>query len=551
MSREILIKRKRSLSFIWVIPVIAFIIALSLVYSTYFDKGPEITLILSSADGIEAGKTLIKTKSVEMGKIISVNLSDDLKNVVAVAQMKKNTGQYVNDSTIFWIEKPRIDRRGVTGLNTFLSGYYIEMTPGSNLGRKKSDKFVVLDEPPISLSNEGLYLTLESESRKKISHGDSVTYMGMEAGSVVSSEFDFAAKKLLYRVVIRPPYDKIIAKSTKFWISSGIEASMGTDGFRINTDSLESIIRGGISFETGPGYDAEDAVHRLDSGYRFTLYDNHDEIYNTFDPNKTIDFIIQFDMPQRSLTVGSPVFYNGVQVGVVKKVPYFKSGFELFYEQTEKSSVMISIQMERFDTTRLRSVDDLRDDIIELIRHRHLTAGVEIQNLLTQRGLVNLFLDERDESAPEEIIPRIFDGYTVIPTKESNISAIQKDLALFANKLSKLNFDEVLVNINELLINSKNTSKNLAEISGNLNQIMEKLSKNDISGELITTLRSLKQTLESYNNDSAMYGEIHRSLKKLNDTLSAMKPVVRKVDEKSNSLLFEYRKKDPTPRAGK
>lgn len=550
MSKSIKIRKEKFYSFVWIIPIVAVCIAFSLVYSTHFNKGPKISLILNSADGLEAGKTAIKTKSVEVGKIVSISLTDDLKHVIAEAQMNKDVAHLLNNESKFWIEKPRVDRKGVSGLSTILSGYYIEMLP-SKIG-KPEKTFVVLDEPPADLdSSNGLYVSLISTSNKKITAGDIIRFKGMTAGSVVTADYDFRNHYLVYNVVIKPPFDKIVTNSSRFWISSGISATMGAEGFHIDTDSFESIISGGISFDT-PDVDVYSSS-KPGTGHRFTLYDNFEEISNRYDDDKTIDFVILLNKPPKGLVYGSPVYFSGVQVGIVKKVPYFKQGFELFYDEVSKSAVMISIQMQRFEHNNNRSVEELRSDIVNLIQNKNLTASVETLNLLTQRNMISLYeeIPANGGVATSRNDIEYFDGYVVIPSQEIDFSGLQQDIATFAHNLSELKINEMVDNVNALIKSSTQTSDNLAEISKNINLIVEKLQRDDISGELLDTLNSLRQTLNSYGEDSPLYSELHKSLKNLNDTVSSLKPVMRKVDEKSNSLVFSYDKQDPQPKAAK
>ncbi len=550
MSKSIKIRKEKFYSFVWIIPIVAVCIAFSLVYSTHFNKGPKISLILNSADGLEAGKTAIKTKSVEVGKIVSISLTDDLKHVIAEAQMNKDVAHLLNNESKFWIEKPRVDRKGVSGLSTILSGYYIEMLP-SKIG-KPEKTFVVLDEPPADLdSSNGLYVSLISTSNKKITAGDIIRFKGMTAGSVVTADYDFRNHYLVYNVVIKPPFDKIVTNSSRFWISSGISATMGAEGFHIDTDSLESIISGGISFDT-PDVDVYSSS-KPGTGHRFTLYDNFEEISNRYDDDKTIDFVILLNKPPKGLVYGSPVYFSGVQVGIVKKVPYFKQGFELFYDEVSKSAVMISIQMQRFEHNNNRSVEELRSDIVNLIQNKNLTASVETLNLLTQRNMISLYeeIPANGGAVTSRNDIEYFDGYVVIPSQEIDFSGLQQDIATFAHNLSELKINEMVDNVNALIKSSTQTSDNLAEISKNINLIVEKLQRDDISGELLDTLNSLRQTLNSYGADSPLYSELHKSLKNLNDTVSSLKPVMRKVDEKSNSLVFSYDKQDPQPKAAK
>ena len=208
MDKILTVKKEKLYSFIWTVPIVALIIAGTLIYRSHFNKGPEITLILSKADGIEAGKTAIKALSVNVGKIESISLSPDRKNVVAIARMNPGTDDLIRDDSRFWIQKVRIDRQGVSGLDTLLSGYYIELSPGNS--PKPARMFTVLDDPPLATDDRGLYLTLHSESLKKVSPGSILKFKGIEAGHVLDANYDFDKQIMTYRVFVPEPYSRLI-----------------------------------------------------------------------------------------------------------------------------------------------------------------------------------------------------------------------------------------------------------------------------------------------------------------------------------------------------
>ena len=104
------------LSPVWIVPLVAILIGLWLVYDNYAQRGPLITLEMPSAEGIEAGKTLIKTRNVEVGRVESVRLSDDLSHTVITARMSHDAERMLNEGSNFWVVKPRIGREGISGL---------------------------------------------------------------------------------------------------------------------------------------------------------------------------------------------------------------------------------------------------------------------------------------------------------------------------------------------------------------------------------------------------------------------------------------------------
>ena len=135
LANKAIIRRLRHVSPIWLVPIVAAFIGLWLIYVTLSNQGPLITLTMVNAEGIVAGKTMIKARSVEVGTVQTVRLSEDLTHVVVTARMAVDTDALLRDDSQLWVVKPRIERQGISGLGTLLSGSYIELLPG------KSEKY--------------------------------------------------------------------------------------------------------------------------------------------------------------------------------------------------------------------------------------------------------------------------------------------------------------------------------------------------------------------------------------------------------------------------
>src|SRR5574344_941994 len=509
MSLNIIIKKEKLYSLVWFVPVIALCLAISLIYSSNFNKGPVITLILNKADGLEEGKTSIKALSVEVGKVKEISLSSDLKYVKAKVQMNLDTDNLLKDDTIFWIQKPRIDRQGVSGLSTIFSGYYIELKPGTSDTQR--DCFDVLEDPPIYMDKDGLFITLQSNSSKMVSEGDSVTFKGMNVGSVISKNYDFDSEKMFYKIYINNPFTKLITKETKFWVSSGIDINVGADGVNVETDSIESILKGGISFDNFNEIDK--SRKKIKNGQIFNLYKSKNDIAINY--SKTIDYIVFLQKPSRIL----------------------------FKDSIKNSAVLISIQSERFDKNEERSLDELNNDIKNLIKRNGLTANIETLNIITGRNYINLTENDGNSKGDILITKREFDGYTVIPSIEKDISTMQQDITSFVDKLGTLPLNDLIANINNLMKSSQKTSVEVAQLVDNINVIISKLDQNNVSEEMIKTLKELQKTISSYSSDSELYNNLNHSLNNLN----SIEPVAQKLDSKTNSLVFSYEKEDPIP----
>lgn len=120
----------KQISSIWLVPVIALGIGIWMIAQYMMSKGPEVTLFLKTAEGIEVGKTEVKALNVRVGVITDVSLNDDYSAIIATAQIDKDAARMLKEDTLFWVVKPRIGKEGVSGLETLLSGAYVQLQPG-------------------------------------------------------------------------------------------------------------------------------------------------------------------------------------------------------------------------------------------------------------------------------------------------------------------------------------------------------------------------------------------------------------------------------------
>src|SRR5512136_2138811 len=140
-------KRRYSLQLVWLIPIVAAIIGGTLAVKSYLQKGPTVTITFKTGEGLEAGKTKIKYKDVEIGTVTSITIAKDLRNVVVTAEMKRETKPYLVEDTKFWVVKPRISGGTVTGLGTLMGGSYIGLDVGKS--KKLQQTFQGLEMPPV------------------------------------------------------------------------------------------------------------------------------------------------------------------------------------------------------------------------------------------------------------------------------------------------------------------------------------------------------------------------------------------------------------------
>ena len=352
-------------SIVWLIPLIAVLVGAFVAYRAISDRGPQITISFKTASGLEAGKTKIKYKDVEIGVVESVELSHDLTSVICRARMVKGAEEYLREKSQFWVVEPRIAGGQVTGLTTLLSGAYIGADPVRE--GKHSRRFVGLEEPPVITAEvPGRFFELRSTGAGAVSVGSPVFFRRIEVGRVVSSQLDPSDDFVTTRIFVKAPFDQRVHDGTRFWNASGIDASLSASGVKINTESLISILIGGIAFDT-PEHEthvmaAENSV--------FPLYESR-AASEARHYSKSVAYLLYFDDSVRGLTVGAPVEFRGIQVGQVTDVTLeFDPTLERF-----RIPVTIEIQPERFTT--IEDEDDAPRGVRQSGGFRHAGAAQE------------------------------------------------------------------------------------------------------------------------------------------------------------------------------
>ncbi|HET8700747.1 MAG TPA: MlaD family protein, partial [Nitrococcus sp.] len=310
-------RRQSRISTIWIVPAVAVLIGAWMLYHGFISRGPLITLEIKNAEGIEAGKTPIKTRNVEVGHVEAVRLSEDFSHAIIEARLRAGAERMLNSATQFWVVKPRIGREGISGLNTVLSGAYIQLLPG-RAGTPQRD-FQVLDQPPVAPPDaKGLRLKLISGLSNALSTGDPITYEGLTVGRVEATRFDPKAREVTHQVFIQSPYNSLVTSNTRFWKASGVNIDVNSGGLKVDFESLESMLGGGITFgvpqDLPPG-------HAVTSGTVFKLYpDKASAREGSFD--RFIEYVLLVKDTVRGLNPGAPVEYRGIRIGTVVSVPW-------------------------------------------------------------------------------------------------------------------------------------------------------------------------------------------------------------------------------------
>ncbi len=239
-------KNNTLLSAVWLVPLIALIAGGWLWIKEIRNRGPVVTLLMDSAEGIEVNNTVIKVLSIDVGRVTRIKLRDDQKGVEVTAQLNADVSGLIRSDTQFWVVKPRIDQSGVTGLGTLLSGSYIAFTPGKSDEAK--DVFQVQDIPPVTaIGQSGLRLNLIGKNDRILNVNSPVLYENFMVGQIESAHFDPSDQSVHYTIFIQSPNDKLIHSASRFWLESGINIETTGSGIKLNSAPLPALLSGAIS----------------------------------------------------------------------------------------------------------------------------------------------------------------------------------------------------------------------------------------------------------------------------------------------------------------
>lgn len=306
---QLILKKHKGISPIWILPFIALLIGGWLVYKTYTDDAIAITIEFETGDGIEIDKTEIVYKGITVGLVADMVPKEDLTGVIVTADMERTAATVLNAQTKFWLVQPRISLRGVSGIGTLLSGNYISIQP--SFSGRSTRKFVALiDPPPISDESPGLHLTFTSDELDSISEGSEILFRKIPIGMVQSYNLREDEKGVEIKVHIEKEYEHLIKKGTRFWNASGISVKGNLSGIKVRTESLSSVLLGGIAF-TNPENAGEELAEDGD------VY----ELYSDFDTAEVgISGTIHFANAEGLSEEVTKIVYQGVQVGLVREI---------------------------------------------------------------------------------------------------------------------------------------------------------------------------------------------------------------------------------------
>lgn len=541
-SGEAKVQKVKNWSPVWIFPIVTALIGAWVLFYHYSHQGPEVTLITTNAEGIEGGKTTIKSRSVDVGIVESATLTDDLTHVEIKARLNSGMEKLLHKDSVFWVVKPQVGREGISGLGTLLSGAYIELQPG-NKGNKL-ENYQLLDSPPLAPPDaKGIRVILDSKKAVQLSPGDPVLFRGYRVGSVETSTFDAQKRTISYQLFINAPNDRLVTSNVRFWKDSGIAVDLTSAGMRVEMGSLSTLFGGGVSFDVPEGLEQGEPVGQQSA---FNLYDDQKSIQDSLYTDH-IDYLMFFKDSIRGLQPGAPLEFRGIRLGTVSKVPFFSPNMRQVFNNDYRIPVLVRIEPERLKA-QLGEDTDVGAHLEQLLK-RGLRASLKTGNLVT--GALYVDLDFYPKEPPISGV-REFNGYQIIPTVSGGLAQIQQRLMEALDKINNLPLNPMIEQATNTLSESQRTMKHLQTTLDNMNKITSSQSMQDLPADMQNTLRELNRSMQGFQPGSAAYNKMVADMQRLDQVLRELQPVLKTLNDKSNALVFEAKdKKDPEPKRAK
>jgi len=514
-------KRRLSIQLVWLVPIIAALIGGTLAVKAILERGPTITITFRTGIGLEAGKTKIKYKEVDIGEVKKVAISEDRSHVIVTARMGRESKGLLVEDTRFWVVRPRLQGGYVSGLGTLLGGAYIGVDVGQST--KSSETFTGLEEPPpVTKDVPGTNYFLHAADLGSLNITSPIFFRRLQVGQVVSYDLDRDGRGVTFTIFINSPYDRYVRENTYFWHASGINLTLSTSGLKLNTESIVSILLGGVAFQTPEdGGEAPVAV----SGAAFTLFADREDAKKNAESART--FLLLFREPVRGLSPGSPVELRGVPVGEVGAV-------KLKYdEQLKDFSIAVEI---RLFPQRLRGADasgprtptDARPFIDELVE-RGLRARIGSGNLLTGQRNVSLELFPHAPKAKVDwsrMPPRL-------PTARAGGEELQESLARIARKIEKMPLEEIAAEVRQ-------TVRSLDQSLRSADRLIKRIDAEivpEAQALLVEARNTLNEAREVLSSDTPLQQDLRETLRELSRAARSVRILVDYLERNPESLI--------------
>jgi paraquat-inducible protein B len=523
-------KKRHSVQLVWLIPIIAALVGGVLAVKTYLQKGPIITIAFKTGEGLEAGKTKIKFRDVEVGVVKEITIAKELNHVIATAELKKGVTPYLVEDTRFWVVRPQIAGGSVTGLGTLMSGAYINFDIGKSIQPQRD--FKGLDtQPAITTDLPGTRFMLHAADLGSLDIGSPLYFRRIQVGQVVSYELDKGGTGVTFSVFVNAPYDSYVKANSRFWNASGVDLAIDAGGIKLDTQSLVSILVGGIAFQT---LDQEGDAPPTGPNTAFTLFANREEAMKNRDTISQ-SYVLVFKESVRGLMAGAAVDFRGLTIGEV-------SGIRVEYDnQSKQIDMLVDI---RLFPERLRSRSSGRiprakesHEMLDAMVASGLRAQLKSGNMLTGQLFVAL---DYFPNAPKEKVawnanpPRF-------PTTPGSLMELQAALDKIFHKIDQLPLGEVVGEVRQAVQSLDTTLKSTDTMIRKVDAELVPEVKAALE-DARTTLGSARQTLSA---DAPLQNDLREALRELAKAAQSLRVLTDYLERHPEALIRGKQEEKP------
>lgn len=524
------------ISIVWVVPVLALLVSLGVAYQNYANQGVAIEISFENAAGMAAGETLIKYRDVTVGSVEKVEFADGLSDVLVHARIDQKIAPYLDDDALFWVVRPDVSLRGISGLDTVLSGVYIEGNWDKEPDVAQTN-FVGLETPPLTRADQpGTIITLRAPDGSALAKGAPLLHKGIQVGYLETPDLAFNGKDVIVSAFIEAPYDEQVTSNTRFWDTSGFSIKFGTGGVSLDVNSIASLIEGGIAFDT------------MVSGGRpvvgdqvFDLFPDEDTARSSLfaRPNQAVlNVSVLFEQSVSGLSVGSEVRFNGIRIGEVTDLS--ASVQDVRGVPAVRLRANLAVEPSRLGLGEEATPADASTFLSDYVTHG-LRARMVTGNILSGSLQVELL---EVANAPAREITTTDDGYLIIPTTKSEITDVAATAEGVLGRINDLPVEELMTGAIDMmdsierLANDDTLLAAPASLTALLDEARGLIASEDIQavpGEVRGAVTDVRQSLADLNAIIASADE-EQIVVKLAETLETANTAIANIEESTRNL---------------
>lgn len=517
---------------IWLVPLVAALIGGWLAVQAVLERGPTVSISFQSAEGLEAGKTQIRYKDVKIGVVKKISLSSDRSRVEVSAEFTRDAAPLLVEDTRFWVVRPRFSGGQLSGISTLLAGEHIEIDAGKST--TPSRQFVGLEAAPVVTSSlPGRTFVLRAPDLGSVDVGSPVYFRRLKVGQVDSFALEKDGSGVSVKVFVQAPYDRYVTPATRFWNASGVDLTMDSKGVRLQTQSLTSVLVGGLAFETPPGSTDVDGATPAEANTAFVLHSDRATAMKAPDGEMQV-YLLNFKDSLRGLSPGAPVDFRGIVVGEV-----LSTGVEYDPDRDWFNfPVYVALYPERIRVVRqtgddrtsagrknaqaLPDVEYVKRGLLKAMVERGFAAQLRSGNLLTGQLYVGLdfFKDTRKvRFDPKQTPPEL-------PTVRGDLEDLQRSLKAIVKSLAGVKFDEI--------------GSGLQQTMTSVNQVLGRFDR-ELAPELKASLQDLQRTLKAAEKtlatDSPVMSEVREAAQEVSRAAQSVRSLADLLDRQPEALL--------------